>query len=134
MSRPTIMVPFRDKRVETGYFGQFLQNIGHRLVQVNLHHVAFTGFTEFFGESVHPDCCRAFQSRYLLFIDFINLMLRSAEQGKRPDPRGKCAVTRQADDADVVSQILAAAELGQGTEANLMFSSTSFSSSTSESA
>ena len=49
--------------------GQFLQNIGHRLVQVNLHHIAFTGLTEFFGNQFTRVAVELFNPD-TFFIDF----------------------------------------------------------------
>ena len=95
--------------------GQFLQNIGHRLVQVNLHHVAFTGLTEFFGNQFTRIAVELFNPD-TFFIDF-TLDVTVGRAGNTQTHGTGRTVTRQAGDADVVSQILAA-ELG--TEANLM--------------
>ncbi len=94
---------------------QLFQDIFHRLVQINLHHITLTGLTEFFGNQFTRIAVELFNPD-TFFIDF-TLDVTVGRAGNTQTHGTGRTVTRQADDADVVSQILAA-ELG--TEANLM--------------
>ena len=95
--------------------GQFLQNIGHRLVQVNLHHVAFTGLYGVLSGISSPGLLSRLFNPDTFFIDF-TLDVTVGRAGNTQTHGTGRTVTRQADDAYVVSQIFTA-ELG--TEANL---------------
>ena len=74
------------------------------MVQINLNHIAFTGFTEF---------CRNQLTRFIIhlfnpdtiFID-LTFYITVSRTGNAQTDRTRSTVTRQADDADIVSHIL----------------------------
>ena len=63
-------------------FSQLFQDIFHRLVQINLHHITLTGFTEF-GRNQFTRIAVSFSIQIPSLL-ILHLMLRSAEQ-KRPN-------------------------------------------------
>ncbi|SUV47206.1 Uncharacterised protein [Bacteroides eggerthii] len=86
--------------------GQLLQDILHRLVQIDLHHITLAGLTEFGRDKFSRIAVELFNPD-TFFIDF-TLDVTVCRAGNAQTDRTGSTMTRQTDDTHIVSQILAA--------------------------
>ena len=86
--------------------GQYLENVRNRLVEVYLNSVAFSSLAEFFRNQTPRIVVKLFNpDTVFVYLGFYVAVCRAANA---QSDRAACAVARQADDSNIVSQILAA--------------------------
>ena len=83
---------------------QLFQDIFHRLVQINLHHITLTGFTEFGRNQFTRIAVELFNPDTVL-VDF-TLDVTVGRAGNAQAYRTRSTVTRQTDNTYIMSQIL----------------------------